>query len=390
MSKPVHLVDIRSLARGLGHMPSKGYLYHQGRHDLIQYVRYNGGFPVIAARLGLPTYNQYHGLHDVRYWTREKIIEQYTSIIRDRQLSTWPTQKELRDWGYGALERAIRVHFESHESLRIATGLNLETKKRPLGHLIPFVRQYDILPEVYEDSETRWYFIGLVASDGYILPDERVIEICLNQSDRPILEDLKARIAPGSNIHIKPHIKESSTAVRWKIYDQQLVDELCRYMPGTNKSYDMTWPEGIPEEYISHFIRGYIDGDGTWGIARGQQVVQKVKKYYYNLSLRILGTRSFLEGMSQTIGLLTGRRPVKVHVKSKRESGGICIIHYSGTSADAIADLLYRDSHLYINRKKVVVDYIRSAPKSRLARNYGTRRGQYNRLAKEGKLFPDH
>jgi hypothetical protein len=210
----------------------------------------------------------------------------------------------------------------------------------------------------------------------------------LNQSDRQILEDLKSRIAPISNIHSKPHKNESSTAVRWKIYDGRLVEELGIYMPLRNKSHDMTWPKGVPEEQLLHFIRGYIDGDGTWGLNKSKQIVRGVLKNYYTLSLRVLGTRHFLEGLSQTIGRLTGRRPVKVRTKSNRERGGICIIHYNGAAADAIVDLLYRDAHLYIVRKRLVVDYIRSAPKRRLERNYGTRRGQYNRLAKEGKLYP--
>jgi len=380
--------EIAPIVADIGRMPSRTELQNLGRGDLVRAIRYfHGGQTAVAHKLGIPSYNEEHGLHDINYWSDEKIITEYISMLDKHGFTHWPSPQDLINVGHNTLRAAIGKI--GHGKLRKEVekrGIFLEQKPRRLDHLIPFERKYEILPEVFEEGELKYYFIGLISADGSIVSfkNENAVELCLNKVEAGILEALRDRISPERPIHLKPHKKNSkSDAMRFKISGKEIVDMLSLYMPTQLKSINLTFPENIPDEYFRHYLRGYIDGDGTIGVARNQQTVNGKLKKYFVTRLRILGTEAFLAGLVKTVHRTLRIPPVKVDRKGEEN---VYVIQYSGRSADCILAHVYLDAELFIERKYRVWRYIVEASQETLAREFGTRRGRLNHRAKAGEL----
>jgi len=227
-----------------GRMPSKAELLGIGRSDIANAIRkYHGGQDEAAARLGVPTYNKQQGLHDRDYWTVERIVDEYISFIEEYGFIHWPSPNDLREKGYGDLEGAVRkIGHRKFRKMIEERGIYLEKKPRKLDHLIPFERKYEILPEVFEETELKYYIVGIVSADGSIVSrkKEQAIELCLNKVDVGILEKLRDRISPGRPIHVKPHKENSdSDAVRLNSAGRKLyhfLENICRFIKSLSRS----------------------------------------------------------------------------------------------------------------------------------------------------------
>jgi len=380
--------EIAPVVADIGRMPSRTELLNLGRGDLVRAIRYfHGGQTSVAHKLGISSYNEEHGLHDINYWSDEQIISEYISVIKEHGFTHWPSPQDLINVGHITLRAAIGKI--GHGKLRKEVekrGISLEQKPRMLDHLIPFERQYEILTEVFEEGELKYYFLGLVSADGSIVSykNEKAVELCLNKVDAGILEALRDRISPERPIHLKPHKKNStSDAMRFKLSGKEIVDMLSQYMPTHRKSLDLTYQDNIPDEYFRHYLRGYIDGDGTIGVARNQQTVNGKLKKYFVTRLRILGTEAFLAGLVKTIHRTLRIPPVKVNRKG---SENVYQIEYTGKSANCILAHVYLDAGLFIERKYRVWRYIVEASKETIGREFGTPRGRLNQRAKAGEL----
>lgn len=381
--------EVAPLVASRGYFPTISELTREGRYDIIAAVRrYHGGAAEVTQRLGVPTYTAFHGHKPARYWTNDRIITAYRDVIRMHSLTFWPSPDDLSEMGYGALRGALqKIGHRKVRELLAEEGIVLSPKPRTLGHLIPFNQQYHMSDEIFAKEELFYYFLGLVAADGSFVStrNEASVELCLKQGDKELLEKLRDRISPGRPIHIKPHRKNPShTAVRLKFNDRRLMAMLKEHITTHDKSHTLTWPEHIPDEHLRHFLRGYIDGDGTIGIALNRQTIKKGEvRYYPVIRLRVLGTEAFLTGLTNAIHHAQDIKPVKVHKKGHEQ---VYEIQYSGRHAKKVLDWLYNDATIFLARKRAVYEYLRAADRITLLSNYCTPAGRYNYLAGKGEL----
>tara|TARA_Y100000310_G_scaffold109362_1_gene107809 strand:- start:1521 stop:2636 length:1116 start_codon:yes stop_codon:yes gene_type:complete len=107
-------------------------------------------------------------------------------------------------------------------------------------------------------SEEKAYFLGWIASDGYI--GENNFSLYINKKDVYILEQLKNLICPEIPIRNKP-INLKGFTINSKRLSERLRN-LLNIKEGEKKSKVVNFPE--MEEFLKwHFLRGYFDGDGT-------------------------------------------------------------------------------------------------------------------------------
>jgi len=384
--------ELKPYIKQLGHFPSRSFLIENGRDDLIRAIRNAGGVNHVAAALNVPTYNQKNGLRDCRYWTIDRIKDEYLEVIRKHNLKEWPSPQDLQKMGYGALAAAIGIHAGGHIAFRKGltdAGMQLNNKPRKFDHLQPFENVYPINDAIFEEGELKYYFLGIVAADGTIVrrKNEHAVELCLNAGDVEILEKLRDRISPERPIHDKPsRIKEEYLAKRLKFNSKPLVGMVAEYMTINKKSINLKWPYNIPDEYLKHFIRGYFDGDGTIGMCRNQREFDYGIKYYYVPRLRFVGTEHFLTGMNCALERLSSIPAVKVQRKGKEN---LCYFSYTGLHARMLHDFMYNSATIYLKRKAALWKYILQSPPDELARIYGTEEGKLNKRAKEGQLNID-
>ncbi|MBP7583048.1 MAG: hypothetical protein KBA61_03370 [Spirochaetes bacterium] len=380
--------ELAPLVARRGYFPTVSELVREGRHDLIAALRrYHGGATDAAQRLGIPTNTAFHGRNSAGYWTKERIIAAYRDVIRTHSLTHWPSPNDLTRLGYVALRGAMqKIGYRAVRAILTAEGITLSAKPRKLGHLVPFVQKYRLTDEIFERDELFFYFLGLVAADGSFITHRREmsVELCLKQGDLELLEHLRDRISPGRPIHQKPGKTSRYTAVRFKLNDRRLVAMLQDHIITHDKSHTLSWPDTIPEEHQPHFIRGYIDGDGTIGVALTRRTVRGKERFYPVTRLRVLGTEAFLTGMTRAIHRTQDLNPVKVRRKGKER---VFEVQYSGRHAEKILDWLYDGATIFLARKRKVYLYLCTASRETLLTNYRTPAGRYNTRACQNTLI---
>lgn len=118
------------------------------------------------------------------------------------------------------------------------------------------------------DSFDKSYFLGLMFSDGNVSSKKNDIKISLMESDVKILNIFSNKIFG----HVKIAKEDSSENdenckkyCRFSVVSQKMKQDLIKLGCVPNKTWKITFPD-VP--YISHFIRGYLDGDGCISISK--------------------------------------------------------------------------------------------------------------------------
>ena len=111
------------------------------------------------------------------------------------------------------------------------------------------------------DSELKAYLIGLFYADAYL--NKRYLELTLSIKDKDYVEKLANII--GVNTHIRNIKNTEYKSIGFNIYGKEIVNSLRKIGFIEKKSYqrdDIVF-KNIPDNLKRHFIRGYMDGDGT-------------------------------------------------------------------------------------------------------------------------------
>lgn len=113
------------------------------------------------------------------------------------------------------------------------------------------------------------YFLGLIASDGCLYHhknDNRqdILRICLQKDDCEILEKLKIFLGTTKPVTYNSHKNNGKLChyASLEISSNKIVSDIINLGIGFKKTYSNCIPN-IDMKYMSHFIRGYFDGDGS-------------------------------------------------------------------------------------------------------------------------------
>uniref|UniRef100_A0A6C0JS51 DOD-type homing endonuclease domain-containing protein n=1 Tax=viral metagenome TaxID=1070528 RepID=A0A6C0JS51_9ZZZZ len=110
------------------------------------------------------------------------------------------------------------------------------------------------------DSEEKAYFLGWIASDGYI--NKEYISIKIHKNDIKMIETLRDFICKELPLFYRT---SGENCVGFKINSKEMVEDMCRHLkikPG-KKSRTVGFPDLDSDKLTLAFIRGLFDGDGT-------------------------------------------------------------------------------------------------------------------------------
>lgn len=118
------------------------------------------------------------------------------------------------------------------------------------------------------DTPDKAYFLGLLYADGYNKTTQG-FTITLQEEDRDILEKFKKYIEFEGNLYHKT-VENRKPTYELNIGNKKLSEDLIRVGCGPCKSLTLQFPteEQVPKYLLSHFIRGYLDGDGCVSIEK--------------------------------------------------------------------------------------------------------------------------
>lgn len=104
----------------------------------------------------------------------------------------------------------------------------------------------------------------------------------------------------------------------------------------------------VPKEYLRHFIRGFVDGDGSLYWETSQNRRKPI--------IKMLGGALFLGQLSEVIDEETGVGVAEVRLYSYQTPA----IAYPGIKAKVLARWLYRDGDIALERKTAIARELRS------------------------------
>jgi intein/homing endonuclease len=170
------------------------------------------------------------------------------------------------------------------------------------------------------------YWLGFIAADGCLTSAGSRLSLGISSKDKDYLRKFRRAIKSNSKIGNRPSTKSVVTYV----YSEKIFRQLVGLGILPNKSLNIERVT-VPEELMSHFIRGVFDGDGWAG---GEKVT--------HLQFQIAGNGPFLKQIQEVLV----KNCMVNEVKLYSLYGGTVArrLQYTGFQVLRILDFLYKDS----------------------------------------------
>jgi hypothetical protein len=219
------------------------------------------------------------------------------------------------------------------------------------GELRNVERWYNFNEDYFEkiDTEDKAYFLGFIVADGCVYNNGNTIKIIQKETD--ILYEFKKFINSEAPIFNSKTINISSISIT----SSKTKKDLENLGIHSNKTMVIKYPN-ISENLQNHFVRGVFDGDGCISLRtdkrdnsqRGQVNICSgsydfIKEYYDRL-VEYCG--------------LSGKN------KIRNPKGSYYVVDWGGLSdVEKIYEFLYKDSNVYLKRKRETFDKVVSITK---------------------------
>lgn len=190
--------------------------------------------------------------------------------------------------------------------------------------------KFPIDESVFEiiDTEEKAYWLGFWFADGYVSSNRNTVGVDLKPSDVNHLEKLK------EFLKWKGDIKVEETRCRLNFRNEKIKNDLMKYGCIPNKSLILKFPKSIKEEFIPAFIRGYFDGDGCLCYTEK------------TLEVSVISTYEFLDTICDIVNIDKNR----IYDLNKNKKTGRIVLS-SKKDIENFLDYIYKDAHIYLDRK---------------------------------------
>lgn len=193
------------------------------------------------------------------------------------------------------------------------------------------------------NNECKAYWLGFIYADGCVVKNsthnQNRLHIGLSIVDIDHLYKFKKDIGYTGNINIyskmcpKAGMKDYCKIA---INNKTLIEGLIKHGATPKKTHTLTFPS-LNKELEKHFIRGYFDGDGMIATPKDRDYV-----------FSITSTKNFLEGI---VTILKSKCNVKT-LNITKDKSMFRIVKSAKKDVVSIMDWLYKDSYVYLERKK--------------------------------------
>ena len=199
------------------------------------------------------------------------------------------------------------------------------------------------------DTGEKAYWLGFLAADGCVTGAagsvDGKVKITLASKDREhiqrFLTTLKAT-QPIYDWEDKVKHKKLSTVV---ICSVKMCRDLARYGVVRRKTAVFTWPESLPKNMISHFVRGYFDGDGSVFTCKPNNAPSQ------DITISVLGHEPFIARLQEE--LMRECNLGKTKLKRRSPGKPYFYVRYTGRlQILRMAAYMYKDAAAWLPRKR--------------------------------------
>lgn len=274
--------------------------------------------------------------HDIRVILKENSIDRvyntfsdelYNRIIKLYQDKL--TQKEI----------CYRLLISKH-----VIGKTLKRNGIPKRSYSECNRRYYVNEHYFDniDAPNKAYILGLLWADGCNHIDHYSITLSLQEDDKEVVEFVKSELeyeGPISYIELSKRNEKYKNQYRLCINDEYMSKKLNEIGMVQAKSLVAKFPDCVPPELYSHFIRGYFDGDGCiyYDDKRNKCITMTV------------GTKQFCEKCSNILFDIKCKNNV-YHAKYWNDNT-MAFRTAGNKSSEQFLDWMYKDAEFYMKRK---------------------------------------
>lgn len=204
------------------------------------------------------------------------------------------------------------------------------------------------------NTEEKAYWLGFLFADGYVrIRNSKYgeLKLKLQSKDKGHIEAFKSIIKSTNTVKdiverytYNGKIK-NATSTTFSIYSTKIVNDLINLGCVQNKTKYIKFPDKIPDALINHFIRGYVDGDGS---------IYTTKQPY---GFFICGSsENFL---SEILQIFKKNGITKQDLR--KNNNGVFILSIARINdINRINEFLYKRSSIFLERKKNAFDKLKN------------------------------
>lgn len=191
------------------------------------------------------------------------------------------------------------------------------------------------------DTQEKAYILGLLYADGCNNDKKGTIYLSLQEQDKHILEEINNLIENSKPLYfVESRNKSHSNTYQIVLYSKHLCKVMNNYGMTPRKSLTLQFPLWMDENLYFHFLRGYVDGDGSMYFNKDKNIFR----------ISMIGTELFLTHVSKIFNNIG----VKTYISGKNKNDNSVTKQLAVTSnrdSMKLACYLYHNSNLKLSRK---------------------------------------
>lgn len=207
------------------------------------------------------------------------------------------------------------------------------------------------------DTPEKAYWLGFIAADGCIAKTDSTVtrpnRLFLNvtEGDKEHLQKFKDTIQHDGNFVIQSHAKSYSPTPLYYLHcnSVKMCADLMKHGIHPRKTGESHLPN-IDHHLMSHYIRGYFDGDGCISIYK--QADKRSEKYPDRVKqeLSFTSDRTILEEL-QGVLMKECDLPLTKLKEYKRTEKAVSLRYGGKLQVKRIFEYMYKDSTVHMQRK---------------------------------------
>jgi len=203
------------------------------------------------------------------------------------------------------------------------------------------------------DSEKKAYWLGFIYADGSVYDGNQSntqtslrLSINLQREDKRHLEkfaeDLMFTGEIKDFISVSPMTVNPSNQSKIVLNSNSFCRNLIKNGVTQNKTYTMEVPKYLEKEFFYHFLRGYIDGDGSYFFNKRYEY----KSYRFQIEIV-----SHCSNILEYIKSMCEKDNIKPNISFRKEVGAYRLFFTGKNNVGKLIELMYKNSTVYLDRK---------------------------------------
>lgn len=216
----------------------------------------------------------------------------------------------------------------------------------PLRDISHCQRKYIIDENIFDklDTPEKTYWLGFLMGDGWVFRAQ--FGLSLQEKDKHHVYKFRNFLQSNHPINRVPNKNkiDGSPSISYaiRIWNKQINTMLRTYGIAEDKTHLAKFPTNIPEEFLSHYMRGLIDSDGCFCLKQ---------KNRNRLSINFVSTVAFAEKFQQI--LMEKCDLNKTSLEKQTNTNFIAIVNYGGNKQLLrICKFLYSNATVFLERKR--------------------------------------